>query len=274
MKRRRLNLDGQRVLLTGASSGIGRVLAIALAGKGAVLALAARRRQLLEDLADEIEATGYRRPIVIATDLSKPGASAALAAQTLAEFGGGIDIVINNAGASVTGAQTLVGDSDPARTLFEINLWSPLALNAAVLPAMLDAGNGTIVNVTSTVQSVPLPLLGYYAASKAALAQATRSLRLELATTPIHVMEVVPGSTDTPLRDIGELPWRSGVPRTLPPASPASTATAIARALERRANRVVYPQYSLLPLELPAFGRLVAAVGGRQVDTASALRAH
>jgi len=274
VKRRRLNLDGQRVLLTGASSGIGRALAVALAEKGAVLALAARRQELLDDLAAEVEAEGCRRPMVIGTDLSTQGASAALATQALAEFGGGVDIVINNAGASVTGAQALVGDSEAARTLFEINLWSPLALNAAVLPGMLDAGNGTIVNVTSTVQSVPLPLLGYYAASKAALAQATRSLRLELAATPIHVMEVVPGSTDTPLRDIGELPWKSGPPRTLPPVSPASTAAAIVRALERGANRIVYPQYSLIPLEVPAFGRLVAAVGGRQVDTRSALRAH
>jgi len=273
VNRRRLNLDGQRVLLTGASSGIGRATAVALAEKGAVLAVAARRQELLGDLADEIAAAGHRRPMVIGTDLSKPGASAVLAAQALTEFGGGVDIVINNAGASVTGAQALVADSDPARTLFEINLWSPLALNAALLPVMLDAGQGTIVNVTSTVQSVPLPLLGYYAASKAALAQATRSLRLELATTPIHVMEVVPGSTDTPLRDIGELPWKSGPPRTLPPVSPASTAAAIVRALERGTSRVAYPAYSLIPLEVPALGRLVAAVGGRRVDTHSALGA-
>jgi short-subunit dehydrogenase len=267
-------LNGQRVLLTGASSGIGRALAVLLAGKGAVLALAARRQALLDDVAAEIEVAGHRRPIVVGTDLSKPGASAALAAHALAEFGGGVDIVINNAGASVTGAQALIADSDSARALFEVNLWSPLALNAAVLPVMLDAGKGTIVNVTSTVQSVPLPLLGYYAASKSALAQATRSLRLELATTPIHVMEVVPGSTDTPLRDIGELPWKSGPPRTLPPVSPASTAAAIIRALERGANRIVYPAYSLIPLEVPAVGRLVAAIGGRRIDTHSALRAH
>ena len=268
-----MNLDGQRVLLTGASSGIGRALAVALADKGAVLALAARRQDLLDDLAAEISSADHRRPTVIGTDLSVRGASAALATHVLGEFGG-VDIVINNAGASVTGAQTLVGDSDPARTLFEINLWSPLALNAAVLPAMLEAGNGTIVNVTSTVQAVPLPLLGYYAASKAALAQATQSLRLELVSTPIRVVEVVPGSTDTPLRDIGELPWKNGPPRTLPPVSPTSSAAAIVRALERGANRVVYPQYSLLPLEVPALGRIVAAVGGRQVDTRAALESR
>ncbi len=137
---------------------------------------------------------------------------------------------------------------------------------------MQKAGAGTIVNVTSTVQAVPLPLLGYYSASKAALAQATRSLRLELAETPIRVMEVVPGSTDTPLRDIGELPWKSKPPRTLRPVSPKSTAAVIVRALQRGATRVVYPAYSLIPLELPAFGRLVAAVGGRRIDTRAAMQ--
>lgn len=274
VKRRQLDLDGKCVLLTGASSGIGRALAVALAHKGAVLVLAARRQELLDEVAGEVSDAGRCRATVVATDLSKPGASAALAAQALAEFGGSVDIVINNAGASMTGAQALVADSGTARTLFEVNVWSPLALNAALLPVMLDAGHGTIVNVTSTVQSVPLPLLGYYAASKAALAQATRSLRLELAETPVHVMEVVPGSTDTPLRDIGELPWKSAPPPTLPPVSPTSTAAAIVRALERGANRVVYPAYSLIPLEIPAIGRLVAAVGGRRVDTRAALRAR
>jgi uncharacterized protein len=147
-----------------------------------------------------------------------------------------------------------------------------LALIAVVLPSMLAAGAGTVVNVTSTVQAVPLPLLGYYAASKSALAQATRSLRLELAETPIKVVEVVPGSTDTALRDIDELPWKAGPPRTLPPVSPQSTAAAVVRGLERGARRVVYPSYSLVPLELPAIGRMIATLGGRRVDTRCALQ--
>jgi short-subunit dehydrogenase len=136
---------------------------------------------------------------------------------------------------------------------------------------MMATGSGVIVNVTSTVQAVPLPLLGYYAASKAALAQATRSLRLELAETPIRVLEVVPGSTDTALRDIDELPWKSAPPRTLPAVSPKSTAAAVIRALQRGSTRLVYPSYSLVPLELPAVGRLVAKIGGRRVNTRDAL---
>jgi short-subunit dehydrogenase len=247
---------------------------VRLADEGAVLLLAARRIELLDEAADEIHAAGHPRPVVAGADLSQPGAAEALGKHALEVFGGSIDILVNNAGGSLTGPQSLIADSDRARRVFEINLWSPLALTAAVLPAMQAAGAGTIVNVTSTMQAVPLPLVGYYGASKAALAQATRSLRLELAETGIRVLEVVPGSTDTALRDIDELPWKAGPPRTLPPVSPQSTAIAMARALRRGDARLVYPTYSLVPLEIPAIGRLVARLGGRRVDTRGALTAN
>jgi len=271
MRTQRVDLHGKHVVLTGASSGIGRELALALADEGAVLVLAARRRALLEALAAEIGAAGRARPTVVDTDLSTAGAAASLGNHALSALGGAVDVVINNAGANVTGPQSLISDSAQVRALFEINVWSPLALTATLLPSMIAAGSGTIVNVTSTVQAVPLPLLGYYAASKAALAQATRSLRLELAETPIRVLEVVPGSTDTALRDIDELPWKSSPPKTFPPVPPKSTAAAVVRALRRGSTRVAYPSYSLIPLELPAVGRLIAAVGGRKVNTRGAL---
>jgi short-subunit dehydrogenase len=266
-----MDLHSKRIVLTGASSGIGRELALALADEGALLVLAARRRELLDGVAAEIEATGSERPNVVDVDLSTAGAAESLGRYALGALGGTVDVVINNAGANVTGPQSLIGDSAQARTLFEVNVWSPLALAATLLPSMMAAGSGVIVNVTSTVQAVPLPLLGYYAASKAALAQATRSLRLELAETPIRVLEVIPGSTDTALRDIDELPWKSVPPKTLPPVSPKATAAAVVRGLQRGVTRVVYPSYSLVPLELPAVGRLVAKVGGRRVNTRAAL---
>lgn len=271
MEKRRIDLHGKRIVLTGASSGIGRELAVLLARDGATLALAARREDLLNGVADEISRAGLPRPTVLRADLAEPGAAAALGNRALDALGGGVDILINNAGANLTGPQSLVADSAAARAVFEVNLWSPLALTAAVLPALHAAGTSTIVNVTSTVQAVPLPLLGYYAASKAALAQATSSLRLELADTDIRVLEVVPGSTDTALRDIDELPWKTKPPRTLRPVSPASTAAAVVRGLQRGATRVVYPRYSLIPLEIPSFGRLVATIGGRRVNTRDAL---
>jgi short-subunit dehydrogenase len=269
-----VDLHGKRIVLTGASSGIGRELAIALADKGGILLLVARRRELLDEVAAQIEAAGHHRPVVIDADLSTPGAAESLGTHALSALGGTVDVLINNAGASVIGPQALIGDSAQARALFEVNVWAPLALTATLLPSMLRRGSGVVVNVTSTVQAVPLPLLGYYAASKSALAQATRSLRRELAETPIRVVEVVPGSTDTALRDIDELPWKSSPPRTLPPVSPKSTAAAIVRGLQRGTTRVVYPSYSLVPLEVPAIGRLIATVGGRRVNTRAALESR
>jgi short-subunit dehydrogenase len=274
MRRRRVDLHGKRIVLTGASSGIGRELAIALADQGAVLVLAARRRELLGEVAAEIESAGHQRPVVVDTDLSSPGAAQALGTAALDALEGRVDVLINNAGASVIGPLSVIGDSALARALFEVNVWSPLAVSAALLPSMLAAGSGVVVNVTSTIQAVPLPLLGYYAASKAALAQATRSLRLELAETPIRVVEVIPGATDTALRDIDELPWKAAPPKTLPPVSPRSTALAVVRGLRRGVTRIVYPSYSLIPLELSAVGRMVARVGGRRVNTRDALEFH
>lgn len=272
MSRRGLDLDGARVLLTGASSGIGRALAVRLAAEGALLVVAARREELLHTLCDEIAAAGHQRPLPAPVDLSVPGAAELLAAATLDKFDRRIDLVINNAGASLIGAQTGIGDAATARAVYEVNFWSPLALTTALVPTMMARGKGTIVNVTSTMQAVPLPMLGYYGSSKSALAQATRALRLELAETPIRVVEVVPGATETAFRDIDELPWKTTPPKTLPPVSPQSSAAAIVRGLKRPAKRVVYPSYSLVPLEISAFGRLVARIGARRVDTTGARR--
>lgn len=259
----RTSLRDRRILLTGASSGIGRALALALAGRGARLALAARREPLLHDLAGRIAEAGGAEPAVLPADLSRRGAAA-----ELAERAGRVDVLINNAGTGVVGSQSVLGDSAEVRAALETNFWSPIALATALLPGMCAAGRGTVVNVTSTVQAVPLPLLGYYGAAKAALSQATRSLRHELRHTPVTVLEVVPGATDTALRDIDRLPWHGGTPpRTFPPVPPAAVAAAVVRALETGRDRVVHPRYSLLPLHLPAVGAAVAAVGARRIDT-------
>lgn len=264
-------IAGKRILLTGASSGIGRSLANQLAAAGAQLGIVARRTPLLDELAAEISRDGHRKPEVFTADLAKPDTASDLAERALRALAG-IDVLINNAGSTLTGPLSRHADTDAARAVFETNLWAPLALSAAVIPGMRSQGHGTIVNVTSTIQSVPMPLLGYYSASKAALAQATRSLREELSTTPIRVMEISPGATETALRDIDSLPWRGGsAPPSIPPISADAMATAMVRALRRGTKRLVYPHYALVPLELPAAGRLAAHLGAKRVDTASAL---
>jgi short-subunit dehydrogenase len=259
--------DGARILLTGASSGIGRELAGLLAASGARLALVARCEERLREVADELPGGGH---VVLPADLSRPGTAAELG-ERVAGLLGGIDVLINNAGVSAFGSPAVLGDDHQVRAAFETNFWSPLALARSVLPAMLRENRGTIVTVTSTVQAVPLPLLGYYSAAKAALAQATRAMRHELRDTPVRVLEVVPGSTDTALRDVDLLPWKSRrvasrVPGGVPPTAVAG---AVVRGLRRGKTRVVYPRYSLVPLEIPAVGRLVAAAAARLIDTSS-----
>lgn len=261
------SLAGSRVLITGASSGIGRALARRLSDEGTLLAVAARRESLLRSLAAEMQASGRPAPHVLPADLACPGAAATLAAEATAALGG-IDILVNNAGTPLIGSGVSLGDDDQARALFELHVWAPLALTRALLPAMCEQGRGTIVNVTSTLQAVPLPFTGYYGASKAALALLTRTLRLELTDTPVRVIEVSPGSTDTALRDLDGLPWRTRPPALAPrPVSAESVAAATTRALKRQHRRLVHPRYAAVPLELPAVGRLVAHFAARRMDT-------
>ena len=233
-------LAGRRVLLTGASSGIGRALAVQLADNGAVLALAARRVALLDEVADEIADTGAARPALMSTDLSERGADQQLASDAMDALGR-IDVLINNAGTNLTGAQGVIADSDRARAVFELNVWSPLALTAALLPHMRAAGSGTIVNVTSTVQSVPLPLLGYYAGfeSCSGAGDSVTSVRTRRHTDPHH------GGHPRIHRDCAARyrrpPWKSGPPTTLPAVSAQAMAAAMVRALQRGDNNWSIP---------------------------------
>jgi short-subunit dehydrogenase len=252
---RQVAIAGKRILVTGASSGIGCALAVELAARGAELAVAARRADLLERLADELEAGGSTRPVVLETDLVRRGAAAELADRALSELGA-VDVLVNNAGGGVGGAQWVVGDGDAAREAFEVNLWSPLALVQALVPAMRERGNGVVVNVTSTGQAAPLWGMGHYLATKAALATATEVLRLELHGSGVHVLEAIPGPVDTPVQ--GETRLIPGIESALKGsriASPEEIARAIAVAIERGRTRLVRPRRLRIPYVLPGLGR-------------------
>lgn len=251
----KVSVTGNPVLLTGASSGIGRELALALADRGARLAIAARRTRLLEEVADEIAARGHVRPAVIEADLSRPGGAAALAEEALASLGR-VEVLVNNAGGGVGGSQWAVGDADAAREAFEINYWSPLALVAACVPQMRQRGRGAVVNVTSMAQVNTWPVFGAYAATKAALALATETLRLELLGSGVHVLEAIPGPVDTAVQ--GETRLVPGIGKMLdrvPLGNPAQMARLIVTALERGKSRVIYPRRAGLGYLLPGAAR-------------------
>ncbi|HEX8122553.1 MAG TPA: SDR family NAD(P)-dependent oxidoreductase [Solirubrobacteraceae bacterium] len=243
------------MLLTGASSGIGRELARELAARGDRLAVAARRRDRLESLADEVAGTGRERPVVLEADLARRGAAAALAEEAVAALGG-VDVLVNNAGGGVGGQIATVGDRDEAREAFEVNYWSPLALVRALLPGMRERGAGTIVNVTSMAQVSTWPGFGAYAATKSALANATETLRLELAGTGIHVLEAIPGPVDTAVQ--GETRLAPGIEKMLsrvPLGDAREMARRIVRAMERGDAHVIYPRRAAVAYHLPSLSR-------------------
>ena len=263
----RIDLHRSRILITGASSGIGAAMARALAKKGAQLALAARRREALEKLADEIEQAGGLRPIVIAADLSVRGEAAHLAKSAL-ELLGGIDVLVNNAGVGAGASQVAGGDGDLVRQLFETNYWSPLALIKAVAPAMREQGSGAIVNVTSLAQVSPFALTGHYASSKAALGVAGEALRLELRGTNVHVLEIAPGPVATAmLNEAHELDGARALIERMPTGNPEELAELTVRALERKKRTLVYPRTLSTGWWFPALARRITAWLQRNVAT-------
>jgi uncharacterized protein len=251
----KFDVRGRGVLLTGASSGIGRATAVALAARGARLALVARTESALHTLSDEIVAAGGSRPAVVPADLSLRGAAADAAARAMRALGD-VEVLVNNAGGGVGGGQWSVADGDPAREAFEVNLWSPLALIGEVVPRMRERGAGVVVNVTSGAQSATWPCFGTYAATKTAFAMTTETLRLELDGSGVHVVEVVPGPVATAVQ--GETRLIPGIDRLLKPlgmGTPARAAELIVEAIERRRDRVVYPRATIVGLVLPGIAR-------------------
>jgi short-subunit dehydrogenase len=249
--------NAKNILLTGASGDIGSQVARQLAARGATLALSSRREQNLTALAQELIASGGAAPAVLPADLGKPGEAADLA-NAAEEALGPIDVLINNAGASMQGLGWAVGDRDEAREVFETNLWSPLALTAALAPQMVDRGRGVIVNVGSMVWVSPFPHLGHYASSRAALAATTHVMDLELRPRGVRVVEVTLGPVDTPASRenrglVGAEQWLDGRPGL---GTVASAAQAITAAVQGDANGVAfYPRMLRWPHRFPGLGR-------------------
>ncbi|OHU92387.1 SDR family oxidoreductase [Mycobacterium talmoniae] len=181
-----VDLRGKRVLLTGASSGIGEAAAEQFAARGATVVAVARRQDLLDAVVGRITAAGGDAT-AIACDLSDLDAVDALAADVQERLGG-VDILINNAGRSIRRplAESLERWHDVERTMV-LNYYSPLRLVRAIAPAMIERGDGHIINVaTWGVMSEASPLFGVYNASKAALSAVSRVMETEWGTKGVH----------------------------------------------------------------------------------------
>jgi short-subunit dehydrogenase len=189
--RRRLGeaLRGRRILITGASSGIGRAFAIQAARAGAGAILVARREEELAEVAAECERAGAPARVRVA-DLGNVEACRRLAAAALAEDGP-VDVLVNNAGISLRRA---VADCKPEdlERLIAVNYVGPMALTLALLPGMLARGRGHVIQISTIGVQTGAPFFAAYLAAKAAADQFARSLRLELggrgiAVTTIHM---------------------------------------------------------------------------------------
>jgi short-subunit dehydrogenase len=189
-----MKIAGAKVLLTGASGGIGGAIARGLAVRGAELILVGRNGLKLERLALELKERGARATELVA-DIGAAGAAQSLVDEAL-QRGGGIDILINCAGVQNFGSFADKSAQDTA-ALLHVNTITPLLLTHAVLPHMLAKGRGQIVNVGSIFGSIGFPYFAAYSASKFALRGFSEALRRELAGTGIDITYVAPRFTKT-----------------------------------------------------------------------------
>jgi short-subunit dehydrogenase len=236
-----MDLQGKTVLLTGATGGLGRAMAEALAGRGATLVLSSRKPEELDQLALELPGEGHRR---IVSDLEQHGAAEALAAEA-----GDVDVVIANAG---LGANASIEEfsGDEISRIVTVNLEAPIRLVRAFVPALRERGSGHVVLVSSLAGKAATAKTALYTATKAGLRGFGLSLRQDLAGDGVGVSIVCPGF----VAEAGMFA-RSGrkPPMNLGTTTPEAVADATVRAIER--NK---PEVDIAPLRQRALANFAA----------------
>ena len=194
-------LEGKIALVTGASRGIGRALALAFAAAGAAVGALARSGEELERLVTEIESNGGRA-LALPADVTDAGALRRSVEQTVQEFAG-LDIVLANAGISPPARS--VTDSEPQlfRETLDVNLFGVYATLRAAIPHLQQRGRGNVIVVGSGMGHKASPNNAAYSSSKAALWMLTRVLAEELRESDILVNELIPGPVDTSISQAG-----------------------------------------------------------------------
>jgi NADP-dependent 3-hydroxy acid dehydrogenase YdfG len=271
-------MTGQlNVLVTGASSGIGRATAIEFARRGHLVFAAARREDVLADLA---AATPNIRAVGL--DVTDAGSvNSAWAAIETSTGGAGVDVLVNNAGFALSGPIETLGD-EAVRRQFATNVFGLLTMTRAVLPAMRSRNSGRIINISSLVGRTTFPGMGVYGATKYAVEALSDALRQEVAGFGIDVIIIEPGFVATSIGDNGDAHQDAdaGIPdayasmaaagarylaaQVAKGIAPEQVAVAIANAAEHRSPRLRY----VVPASARPMITLLTSLPGRLADRA------
>ena len=231
-----MDIRGSVALVTGASSGIGRSLAVKLAEAGAKVGVSARSADRLDELVRQLTERGHEA-LAVPADMTR-GEDVDRMVDRVAEHFGRLDILVNNAGAYYY-APAATADMDRIRYTMELNFFGPTRAILRAHPIFARQGRGLIVNISSTAGFRAWPRGGYYAASKHALNALSESLLLELRDENVGVLCVMPGTTNTSLFVNGiDVPehLRQSPPRDM---TPDAVALAILDAIRADRSRLV-----------------------------------
>jgi len=240
-------IAGRTTLVTGASSGIGRALARELAGEGAHLALLARRRERLEEVAGELRSRGVGA-LAVPADVTREEEVRA-AVEEVRGWRGPVEILVNNAGTGLI-APLEETPVEEAAGLFDLNVLGMLRTIRAVVPGMRERGEGRVVQISSGAALKTLPLNTVYSATKAAVASLSEGLRLETEGSGIRVHCVYPVGTRTDFLEASrnhvgtEASGRFFRGKLTPVQTAESVARATVRGI-RRGRAEIYPYRAL-----------------------------
>jgi uncharacterized protein len=254
-----MDLKDKTVVITGASSGIGRATALEMARRGANVVLGARRADRLEAVAVECRTLGVRA-ITVPTDVTKVEDC-----RRLIEAAGSVDVLVNNAGFAIFGA-IAEANADELRGMMDTNYFGTVHCTQAVLPQMLARRSGTIVNVASITGLMGFARMSGYCATKFALVGFTEAVRDEVLGNGVKVALVCPGTTDTEFFVKAERGKMPGASRLMLAVKPERIARAVCAAAEDGRYRRILPLLAATYMRMKEIFPRLAHVAFRRVS--------
>ena len=233
----RRSLRGSRAIVTGASGGIGRELALELARRGANVLITARRAERLQAIAVELESLGVQAPW-IAGDITSPETRAQIVSIAQNAWGG-LEILVNNAGVGALGKFS-TATPERLRQILEVNFFAAAELTRIALPLLRSGMHPIIANVSSVLGHRAVPNKSEYCASKFALHGFSDALRAELVAEGIDVLLISPSTTDSEFSE-HVLENRGAKKSVAIPMSAERVARTAVRAIERGSSEVIFP---------------------------------